>query len=975
MTRLRGFAARQTPLLVLIACCVLAFLLIVAFGTPPRALGLDPSWTEVLAWGFLNHAQWGRDLIFTYGPLGFLQPYASYVEGIFPWYATGEIVLPAAFAFTIGLLFRRSALALLALFAFAYGCWCSRLAGDVSWALTLLYGTAYVVSRSDQRATVTWTAVVVLLAPAFAAVALAKFSLFPLWVLCLTILVVAQALCGYRRRALLLAVWFALVLIVLWRACGQQLQNLPVFIGLSLEIASGYGHAMGDRAPLLQEILGLALLGLFVLTCLYAAWQNRNNRLALANVGLVAAAAVLFWLAFFTRGDHWPWFYPALSLLPFALLFDGRLTAAHYLRPTLVATVLLAICIEPPGRTIASEVSYRVRNGVYNLAHLPQLAAIRKREWLAANMEASLPKIRIRVGKARVDMVTWEQGMLLLNGLNYAPRPVFQSYSAYTPHLARLNEAYFLGAGAPDFVILRLDYIDDRLPMIEDALAMVALLKLYRPVVSERGFLLLQHDKTAAADPVPMRGGSIPSTLGEEVSTPGDTTTTLAFIHVDLNAFGRIYTLLFREPALYITQRSAGGDKLRHRLVRATAASGFVVSPMIESNNDWVKLYFSEPLRSVSSIVIDAETEWERLVFQNDYSVSFEPVRTLHADAAAVTSQLGGMLRYPGFNQMPVGTTDFKTIMEDGQESLFMHAPAALDFQPSPGTYSLKATFGIQRIAINDAGCMKALPDGIGAAFVLRHGDAETVLVHRQINPFHDVKDVGAQRLEVDAVEITQGDTLTYRVDTGPEGKNVSCDWSYVRDLMFIPVAGAPSTGIAAATRAASTAPTTPVKRVPYPGFNLAPLTPDLRVVVDDGKESVFLHAPAQIAFAPAPGRYHIAATYGLQSVALADPGCIGAGADGVGVSLVLRHAGKESVLRHVEIDPFRSARDRGPHQLAVAGIEIAAGDGVDWRVDPGHGGNNTACDWSYVRDLTFTRSGAAGEHPAVQPRTPPPDR
>lgn len=948
----RRLAARQTPLIVLVAFCVVAFLLIVAFGAPPRALGLDPSWTEVLAWGFLNHAQWGRDLIFTYGPLGFLQPYASYVEGIFPWYAAGEIILPAAFALTIGLLLRRSSLGLIGLFALAYVCWCSSLAGDVSWAMTLLFGTVYLVARGGECATKAWMFAVIVLGPAFAAIALAKFSLFPLWVACVAILAASEVMTGHRRRALLLAGWFAVTLVVLWRACGQQLLNLPVFIGVSLEIASGYGHAMGDRAPLLYETLGLALLGLFLLSCLYAAWANRNDRRALAIASLIAAAAVLFWLAFFTRGDHWPWFYPAISLLPFALLFDARLSAARYLRPALVATVLLAICIQPPPLRIGSDAASRIRNGVYNLTHLPQLAAIRHREWLSVSLEANLPKIRIRVGKSRVDMVTWEQGMLLLNGMNYAPRPVFQSYSAYTPRLARLNESYFLGAKAPDFVIFRLDYIDGRVPMIEDSLALIALLKLYRPVISERGFLLLQRDRKASAGPVLAQGPSLSASLGAEVPTGSGNATTLAFIHVDLSAFGRIYTLFFREPALYVTQRTASGETQRHRLVRATAASGFVISPMIESNNDWVKLYFSKVMRAVSGITVDADSAWERFVFQNDYSIGFEPIEPLHADPAAVTSQMGGMLLYPGFDFIPVGTTDFKTVMEDGQESLFMHAPAALDFQPPPGRYSARATFGIQRIAVNDAGCIKAIPDGIGVSMVLRHYGEETILSHREIDPFHEPKDVGPQRLDVAGIEVAEGDTVSYRVDAGPAGKNVSCDWSYVRDLLFTPQSGA-----AAADN-----------RGMYPGFNIAPLTTGLRVVVDEGKPSVFLHAPGTITFAPQAGHYRITATFGLQSVALSDPGCRKAGADGIGASLILRHGSKETRLWHAEVDPYRNERDRGPHQAALASVDITPGDEVDWRIDPGHGGNNTSCDWSYVRDFVFARGGAGAKTTAAPP-------
>jgi len=31
---------------------------------------------------------------------------------------------------------------------------------------------------------------------------------------------------------------------------------------------------------------------------------------------------------------------------------------------------------------------------------------------------------------------------------------------------------------------------------------------------------------------------------------------------------------------------------------------------------------------------------------------------------------------------------------------------------------------------------------------------------------------------------------VEYRVDTGPSGSSVNCDWSYVRGLQFVPRAG-----------------------------------------------------------------------------------------------------------------------------------------------------------------------------------------
>jgi len=471
--------------------------------------------------------------------------------------------------------------------------------------------------------------------------------------------------------------------------------------------------------------------------------------------------------------------------LPFVLLADPELTLSRRPRAALVAIVVISTCLEPQASAIPGDVSTRLQNAVYNLGHLPQLAALRREQWRSVGAAAALPKIRARVGTARVDMVTSEQGLVLVNELNYAPRPVFQSYSAYTPRLARLNEAYFLGADAPEFVIFQLAYLDGRVPTIEDPLALIALLRRYRPVLGENGFLLLQRDAQAMAPTLAEHEVVHPARMHRLVNLPERAGPTVAYLHVELTAFGRLYTMLFREPPLYLTRRTGDGEAVRQRLVRATAASGFLVSPIIESNEDWVKLHFSAPLQAVSSIVVDAETRWERLIFRRKFKVVFESLETLTADAHSTTVPLAGVLPYPGFNLRPIGQADYPVANEQGEDTLFLHAPATLAFEPAQGRYRFEATFGIQRRALVDPGCLAARPDGIGVSVILRHGDKARVLAQVDIDPFHAPQDAGPQRIAVDDFEVDAGDRVTYRVDTGPDGGNDHCDWSWVRDAVF----------------------------------------------------------------------------------------------------------------------------------------------------------------------------------------------
>ena len=73
----RGTLRRSIP-----AALVCAYVLLLfppwQFAVP--GTGLDASWVEVIGHGARHGWQWGRDVVFTYGPLGYLLP-NPYLEG------------------------------------------------------------------------------------------------------------------------------------------------------------------------------------------------------------------------------------------------------------------------------------------------------------------------------------------------------------------------------------------------------------------------------------------------------------------------------------------------------------------------------------------------------------------------------------------------------------------------------------------------------------------------------------------------------------------------------------------------------------------------------------------------------------------------------------------------------------------------------------------------------------------------------
>jgi hypothetical protein len=657
--------------------------------------------------------------------------------------------------------------------------------------MTLLFGTTILMNCDARRMSIASIVSATAIALLFGIIALIKFSVFPLWLLCVVALVTDSLLQGSRRRALSLVIIFPIALLVIWLLCGQELNNFPAYLRTSFEIASGYGHTMGSGAPIVAELTGAACLGLFGVVCLFAAYSRRRDAPALIALSVYVAAAFLAWRAGFTRGDRAPAFFAFISLLPFAMLSHRCLAQTKLVRGGLI---LLALVGATAGLYGSSGISERwsqlhvgLSNHFHELMNPMELKAQRELQWANAQRDARLPKISERIGSATVDMFTFEQGVVLLNGLNYSPRPVFQSYSAYTPYLAQLNETYFVGPQAPQYVVMKLDAIDARLPMMEDPLALVVLLQRYHPVLMEHRHLLLERDAATPPAPITPPTAWTGATLGEEIPVdPSPTTATIAFVKLDLSLLGQAYALLLREPTLQIVVQTDEGSQ-NFRFVRPTGASGFMLSPLIGDTLDWAPLQLGAPLPQVRSFRIQPEIAWQSIFFQHKFVVAFETRDYLRLSPATTPAELVVSF-YPGFNLTPTdvhGTSDL--IVEDGKDAMFLHAPGTLQFAPEAAHYRISGEFGIRGAALTTPNCSAA--DGIGMSLVRLHEGAESQLLHIELDPFHIPKDRGARHFDVGDVAVEAGDRIEYRVDPGHGGGNTACDWSYVRDLVFISTA------------------------------------------------------------------------------------------------------------------------------------------------------------------------------------------
>lgn len=764
---------------------VVFYFVILRLGRPPADAGLDPSWSAVLIWAAEHGIRFGDQLIYTYGPLGYLHQNARYDPEIFDTYIAGQLLMGLGYTFVYTLCFRALAPPQRLLFVVSIGLFAPWLQAD---ALVLSSGLFAVVAldrliQSSSRWS--WAGLIVL-AVFMNALSLMKFSIVPTAALLCSLGVLLYLRDRRPFEALALALIWILSGLALWLTHGQYLEDLPRFINTSLLMMSDYGAAMGTdgtMAALVQGVVGLVLSSLALL--LWLKRESPRDLRVLALSAYLAFTLYVFWRAAYTRADdgHTVFFLPQTVFLVFVLCALGTQRLGR-LGTMLAVAALLGMAVTVLLRPGTSWASYAdLPSSVLRRASQiggSELHAQYRAQREALQRKFDLPEVRKRVGNARIDLFGTAQGVLMLNGFNYAPRPIFQSYAAYAGALQRINEAYYLGDRAPPYVLMQLHPIDQHYPSSDDGMALLALLRTYRPVVAEKGFLLFRRDPTAVALRLPEFNGPFTRLgLNEWTDVNAGNEARLVYLRYRPSPLGSLRALTLREAKLQLEVQDTSGHVEKFLLVRAVANDGFLMTPFLVNEDAYVRWYLGMDSFPVSKIRVVPAEPWHDLLFEAELQVGFAPVTLLDAQGAAVPEDLWLSL-HPGFNRAPVGRTgQIYAVIENDAPALFMHAQAQLDFDPPPGSYALAATYGVRAEAAKSAGCLSLGADGIRFQLDLLRAGQPISLYARNINPYKTPAELGPQNAEVPRIDIAEGDRLRLTIGTGESGSG-ACDWGYV---------------------------------------------------------------------------------------------------------------------------------------------------------------------------------------------------
>jgi hypothetical protein len=556
----------------------------------PPSVGLDSSWNGGLTMAIHDGLQWGSDIVFTYGPLGFMNG-----QGL--WYGDLGVIaflylasLHVAFCTTLVWALRRLIGALPAVLIAFLIVTVLPLVEESIVVAVLLCMRALEAERSERLLNA-----LVIGGAAFAAVeVLIKLSAGP--VIAAFFLI---ALVGLRARWWQLAAYLALLaveVLLLWLLTGQSLGEIPGFLRSTYEIVSGFSASMvttTDVEPWQVTVATIAAAGVavgLVLASTRGAYADARARWG--GIVLIGLAAFTVFKEGVVRTDagHLSLFFSTACVLWIAIPWARA--RWWWMLAGLVVIVGIGWPVRPEGQTNNLDLVANVRKAVDQFRNL---ASPSRRQQLIEAGRASMdaiyqlePEALAALRGHTVAIEPWEVGVAWAYGLDWKPLPVFQNYSAYTARLDRVNSEALTDPAGPERLLrenVGLVYpefpsrgIDGRFPGWDPPeQARTALCNFAIVHASERWQVLARTpDRCGPSRPL----GVVEASPGEAVPVPAPGPHEVIWARLDgveVSGLERLYAFLLHAR----TRHAIVNGERSYRLIPGTAADGL----MLRSSN------------------------------------------------------------------------------------------------------------------------------------------------------------------------------------------------------------------------------------------------------------------------------------------------------------------------------------------------------------------------------------------------------
>jgi hypothetical protein len=393
---------------------------------------------------------------------------------------------------------------------------------------------------------------------------------------------------GYKRTAVGVLTAPLLAMIIFQLIAGQPLSGLWPYFTNMFPVISGYNEAMSVPGAAKEPVL-FVLAAIAILVFCY---RIKNTPL-IHRLFLMLTLALFLFTAFkagFTRHDAHALTATASLLSMAYFLYLVLPNKTFYILFGAAALVWLVVG------------SAYTEQGAFDTLKMPVYAE--SAEGLALRLSGGLKEkyedkineiksqpVKIPALKGTSDLYSYEQGYLLASNNTWSPRPVLQSYSAYTPSLARLNEAHLTSDKAPNNIIFKVATIDRRLPALDDGLSWPTIINNYQPDTINGGFLYLKQKRAKNLEPAKQEVAALNCTIGDEIMMPNSKDVLFAEFDIHASLLGGLAASLYKPDMMGIVVTLVTGKTMEFRFIPKMGKAGFILSPLVYNTEQFAQLF------------------------------------------------------------------------------------------------------------------------------------------------------------------------------------------------------------------------------------------------------------------------------------------------------------------------------------------------------------------------------------------------
>lgn len=549
-----------------IICIIIIFLCTFPNFIVKISSGLDPSWVQALNFFVGSKYKFGEDIIFTYGPLGFLNSACSFknvIIGCIFW-----IILHFFNMYLIydTLKYKNNIQKILFTLFITFAC---PFSGEYYLNFLGIILIAKMWYEDKRKYIYVYDGLLGI-------VFLYKFSNFTL----LFIEFIFYIVCDIIKikkiyKDNIIGLLLGIVVIpVSYIIYNPSLRGLINYIKGGYEITSGFNIGMSYFYKDAYIIWAFLVFILYIMLLIFS-YKNNNKKDWLFLLILLPTLFIAYKHGFVRADDHiYISIFCLLWISAIIVIFTFNENNSLY-KYTLISIGLISMILST--HNFSSIISI-MKNNIFDL---PQKVVESKYMNGSKYIEKIEDEILYKIGNGTVTIYPYEISYILANELNYRPMPIIQIYSAYTPYLDKLNAEFFnIDEKAPKYIIFSSETIDKRLPFIEAPETYKAIYENYTIVNYTDNFLLLERLENKKILNKQLIHNEIKDKSDQIIIDNYD----IININMELNILGKLAKILWKVPEVNLNVEYKNDENRSGRIIPENLSGDVLINSLPYDN-------------------------------------------------------------------------------------------------------------------------------------------------------------------------------------------------------------------------------------------------------------------------------------------------------------------------------------------------------------------------------------------------------